>query len=76
MTSDQFSLIRANLGLSQARLAAVMGYKGGQPAISTIENGAGSVPAQAARLLLAYEAGYRPDDWPRARTVPGNVAAL
>jgi len=62
MTSTEFRTARKQLGLTQAELAAVMGYHA-QPAISDIENG-GTVPAQAARLILAYMRGDRPDDWP------------
>ncbi len=56
-------LIVAGRTITQAELAAVMGYSG-QPAISAIENGVSDVPAQSARLMLAYTAGYRPMDWP------------
>ncbi len=56
--------------MSQAELAAVMGYSG-QPMISDIENRVHDVPAQCARLIRAYAEGYRPRDWPRDRKGAG-----
>ncbi len=63
MTPTEFRAHRASLSITQAQLAAVMGYSG--PArISDIERGTRNPSAAAARLLRAYVAGYRPDDWP------------
>jgi transcriptional regulator with XRE-family HTH domain len=62
MTPAEFKQARQMLGLSQAELAAVMGY-GAQTRISEIESRS-IVPEQAARLMQAYIAGYRPADWP------------
>ena len=76
MTPIEFKAIRLGLlvngrPMTQAGLARVMGYNG-QSAISFIENaGEGAiVPKQAARLIRAYEWGYRPTDWPGAATLP------
>lgn len=65
MTNSEFRAIRHKLGLSQARLAAVVGFK--LPlSISTMERPTNPrpVPELLARLMRAYESGYRPDDWP------------
>ena len=62
MTGDEFRTGREVLGLTQAMLAAIMGY-GSASRISEIENRA-TVPAQTALLMRAYLTGYRPDDWP------------
>ena len=62
MTPAKFRELRRKLGLTQDQLAAVMGY-GSQSRISEVEGGE-TVPAKAARLMLAYASGYRPDDWP------------
>ncbi|MES2814482.1 MAG: helix-turn-helix transcriptional regulator [Pseudomonadota bacterium] len=64
MTPAEFREAREGLGLTGAELAAVMGY-GDRSRIYTIE--ARSVPPQAERLMRAYLAGYRPEDWPAGR---------
>ena len=64
MTPEEIRTIRAGLGLTQAALAAVMGY--GAPArIAELESGRRAPSAAAERLLAAYRDGYRPADWPR-----------
>ena len=63
MTPAEFWSARKKLGMTQAALAAVMGYAG-QTAISDIERAETTVPAQAARLMQAYLRGDRPADWP------------
>ncbi len=79
MTPIEFKAIRLGLlvngrPMTQAELARVMGYNG-QSAISFIESSrpreGDTVPKQAARLIRAYEWGYRPDSWPGAATLPG-----
>lgn len=62
MTGDEFRTGRESLGLTQAMLAAIMGY-GSASRISEIESRA-TVPAPTARLMRAYLTGYRPYDWP------------
>lgn len=64
MTPADFAAGRHALGLTQAQLAAVMGY-GNKARISEIERGE-RLPPLAERLLRAYLDGYRPDDWPVA----------
>jgi len=63
MTPAEFRRHRLSLPLTQAQTAAVMGYSG-QSRIAEIETGARNPSAAAKRLLTAYVAGYRPDDWP------------
>ena len=62
MTGAEFKQARQSLGLTQSQAAHVFGY-GAQSRISEVE-GAATVPPQTARLMAAYLAGYRPDDWP------------
>ncbi len=66
MTPGHFRVGRRALNITQAELAEVMGYSS-QSAVSAIENAATDVPAQAARLMLAYLSGYRPHDWSPGR---------
>lgn len=63
MTPEAFKQARLSLGLSQGQLAAVMGYSSNQR-VSQIERGLRNPSPAAERLLRAYVAGYRPDDWP------------
>ncbi len=57
-------LTRSGRPVSQSKLGKVMGYgSSAQCRISDIERGE-KVPARTERLLLAYAADYRPDDWP------------
>lgn len=65
MTNHEFRAIRQRLGLTQAQLAAVVGYDMAL-SISTLERATNprQVPELLARLMRAYDAGYRPDDWP------------
>lgn len=63
MTPDEFKTARKSLGLDQSQAASMLGY--GAPArISEIESGKRNASESVARLLRAYLAGYRPDDWP------------
>lgn len=65
MTPAQFKQIRATLGLTQAKLAKVMGYAYALQ-ISSFERASNPIPVprSTARLMRAYRDGYRPDDWP------------
>ena len=63
MTPAEIAAARATLGLTQAQLAAVMGLRG-QAAVSEWEAGKRTPGGQSVRLIRAYLAGYRPDDWP------------
>lgn len=69
MTPEAFRALRASLGLTQAQLASVLGYAFRENVAAMEHTGGGSreVPPAIARLMRAYEAGYRPPDWPRRR---------
>ncbi len=66
MTNHEFRAIRNKLGLTQAQLATVLGYSGALT-VSTMERETNPkpIPGLLARLMRAYDAGYRPDDWPK-----------
>lgn len=68
MTNHELRAIRKRLGLTQAELAAILGYSGALT-VSTMERATNPrpVPDLLARLMQAYDAGYRPDDWPGDR---------
>ncbi|SCZ73350.1 Helix-turn-helix [Epibacterium ulvae] len=70
MTPDQVLSIREALDLTQAELASVMGY-GKAVRVSELERGARKPSPAAERLLKAYAAGYRPDDWPKVVSKKG-----
>ena len=63
MTPDDFKGARQKLGLDQAQAARVLGY-GAPQRISEIESGKRSPSDAVVRLMRAYLAGYRPNDWP------------
>ena len=63
MAPDQVRSIREGLDLTQSELASVMGYRKAVR-VSELERGARKPSPAAERLLKAYAAGYRPDDWP------------
>jgi transcriptional regulator with XRE-family HTH domain len=63
MTGDKVKQARKQLGLTQAQLAQVMGLTG-KTYISKIENNTQPLGEVSIRLLKAYLAGYRPEDWP------------
>lgn len=69
MTGDDIRRARGALGLTQAQLAAVMGYSG-KSRIAELEAGTRSPGPAAIRLLRAYGAGYRPPDWPLRKAEP------
>ena len=62
MTPAEFQAHRKALGLTQAQLAQVMGYRG-QAGISEIESRA-EVPQQTALLMRAFVLFGLPDTWP------------
>lgn len=66
---------RVALGLTQAQLAAVMGYSG-KSRIAELESGARKPSPAAIRLLRAYSAGYRPPDWPLRKAEQGAEAVI
>jgi DNA-binding transcriptional regulator YiaG len=66
MTGAEFKAIRQRLGLTQGELAIVLDYAS-SVRVSEFERSANprEVPTHVARLMRAYDAGYRPEDWPR-----------
>lgn len=66
MTPADIKQARQSLGLTQAQLALMLGYAA-TPRISELERGERVPSACIMRLLRAYLAGYRPDDWPAAK---------
>ena len=65
MTNDEFKEIRLRLGLTQAQLAAVLGYSIPMQ-VSELERDRNPkpVPRLVAMLMEAFDAGYRPKNWP------------
>lgn len=63
MTPAELKQARIDLGLTQAQLAPLLGYRH-TPRISELESGARKPTAAAVLLLRAYLSGYRPPDWP------------
>jgi transcriptional regulator with XRE-family HTH domain len=63
LTPTQFREARVKLGLTQSDAARLLGY-GSKVRISEIEAGKRNPGAAVVRLLRAYLAGYRPEDWP------------
>lgn len=65
MTNHEFRDIRLRLGFTQAQLASFLGY-GSPMRISEFERETNprQVPDLLARLMTAYDEGYRPKDWP------------
>jgi hypothetical protein len=66
MTNREFAAIRNRIGLTQVQLAIVLDY-GSHLNVSAMESEAAprAIPKHIARLMRAYDAGYRPDDWPK-----------
>lgn len=63
MTPADFRQARKSLGLTQGQLAALMGVA--HRTVQKWEGGERGIDPPAARLLQAYQAGYRPEDWPK-----------
>lgn len=72
MTPDEIRAAQKALGLSQAKLAQVMGLRG-QAAISEWLTGKHEPTGPAVRLLRAYLDGYRPRDWPTSTPAPART---
>lgn len=66
MTNREFAAIRERLGLTQADLAKVLDYASAMN-VSAMERETTprAIPKHIARLMNAYDAGYRPADWPK-----------
>ena len=65
MDNDEFRAIRKRLGLTQAQLAAVLGYSHLMQVSEIVRiSNPKPVPRAIALLMRAYDEGYRPKDWP------------
>ncbi|CAN7477203.1 helix-turn-helix transcriptional regulator [Phyllobacterium sp. LjRoot231] len=69
MTNFELRAIRHRLGLTQAELAEVVGYRLGGLHVSKYERYTNplKVPPLLAKLLIAYDEGYRPSNWPEGK---------
>lgn len=66
MINREFSAIRRRLGLTQAHLATVLDYSAAiNVSAMERETSPRAIPKHIARLMRAYDAGYRPADWPK-----------
>ena len=63
-TPEEVRAARFALGLTQAQLAALLGY-GDVARVSELERGERRPGPAVERLLRAYLDGYRPADWPK-----------
>jgi len=65
MTPAEFRDIRIKLGLTQPELAVLLGFNHASTvgALESAKSGK-VITLQVERLMRAYEAGYRPSDWP------------
>jgi transcriptional regulator with XRE-family HTH domain len=66
MTPTELREARHTLRLSQQQLGILLGYISDQARgqISNMEAGRRTIRSAQRRLVEAYLAGYRPDDWP------------
>lgn len=68
MTPAEIQQARQSLGLSRAQLAALLDLRSPQDVQRMEMPSTASThrppPVRAVRLIRAYLAGYRPDDWP------------
>lgn len=66
MKPADIAAARCKLGLSAPDFALMLGYSGEQRRLMTYDLQSGRRPLRESqrRLLEAYLAGYRPDDWP------------
>ena len=66
MTPAEIKALRKKFGMTQAKLAAILGY-GSKTRIAELEAGTFAPGPAVIRLLRAYLEGYRPRDWPPIR---------
>lgn len=59
----EMAAIRSRIGLTQPQLAPLI-CLGSVYRVSEYERGARTIPGNIARLMRAYDEGYRPADWP------------
>jgi transcriptional regulator with XRE-family HTH domain len=66
MTPAQLHEARRKLGLTLEQMAAMLGYEGDhrRQMLYDLESGRRTIREPQRRLVGAYLAGYRPDDWP------------
>ena len=66
MTPDQLTRARKRLGLTLKQTALLLGYEGDQAKsqVHHLETGRREIRPAQRRLIEAYLAGYKPDDWP------------
>ena len=66
MTPDQLNRARKRLGLTLKQTALLLGYEGDQAKsqVHHLETGRREIRPAQRRLIEAYLAGYKPDDWP------------
>lgn len=66
MTNHEFRAIRQRLGLTQAELAAVLGYAHVMTvSVYERETNPRPIPHLLAMAMAAMDSGWRPDNWPR-----------
>jgi DNA-binding transcriptional regulator YiaG len=70
MSPGEIRAARRSLGLTQAQLAAMLGYARSDR-VSEIERGIEQPSAAVRRLLQAYLDGYRPGDCPQRHNSTG-----
>lgn len=67
MTPAEFKAALKSLGLTQRQAAPLLGYSA-QSHLSSVANGKNPRSLEegsaTVRLLRAYQAGYKPEDWP------------
>jgi len=66
MTGAELRAARKSLGLTLAQMAPMLDRARGAE-ICRMECSDNPLPARIARLVAAYLAGYRPDDWPETK---------
>ncbi len=66
MSPDELRTARLSLGLSLDQMAGLLGYSGNKRKHTqyALEHGLRTIRGAQSRLVNAYLAGYRPDDWP------------
>jgi transcriptional regulator with XRE-family HTH domain len=66
VTPEQLARARKCLGLSLEQMATMLGYQGTQrrQMQHDLETGRREIREPQRRLMEAYLAGYRPEDWP------------
>lgn len=69
MNGTELKEAREELGLSQFEMGLMLGFKEGRNTrdqVRRMESGKKEIQGHTIRLIAAYRAGYRPDDWPQS----------